>query len=46
LFALFIFPLAGITIPTTFEDDNHLFSSGRTENKALENCLRETETAI
>ena len=37
LFALFISPLADITTPTTYADDNYLFGSGETEKKALEN---------
>jgi hypothetical protein len=40
LFALFISPLADITTPTTYADDNYLFGSGETEKKALENCIK------
>ena len=46
LFALFISPLADITTPTTYADDNYLFGKGKTEKKALECCIKETEIAM
>ncbi len=46
LFALFISPLADITTPTTYANDNYLFGSGETEKKALENCIKESEIAM
>ena len=46
LFALFISPLADITTPTTYADDNYLFGSGNTEKEALKNCIGETEVAM
>ena len=46
LFALFISPLADITTPTTYADDNYLFGCGITEKEAVENCLKETELAM
>jgi hypothetical protein len=41
LFVLFISPLADITTPTTYADDNYLFGSGEKEKKMLENCIRD-----
>jgi hypothetical protein len=46
LFALFISPLADITTPTTYVDDNYLFGSGETEKKGLENCIKDPEIAM
>ena len=46
LFALFISLLADLTTLTTYADDNYLFSSGETEKKALENCIKETKIAM
>ena len=46
LFALFISPLADITTPTTYADDNYLFGSGRTEKEILKNCINEKELAM
>jgi hypothetical protein len=46
LFGLFISPLADITTPTTYADDNYLFGSGETEKKALENCIKDQNCNI
>lgn len=40
-FALFISPLADLTTPTMYSNDNYLFNSGgKTEKKALENLSK------
>ncbi len=46
LFALFISPHSDITTPTTYADHNYLFGKGKTEKKALECCIEETEIAM
>jgi hypothetical protein len=46
LFALFISPLADLTTPKTYADDNYLFGSVETEKKALKNCIKETKIAM
>jgi hypothetical protein len=46
LFSLFISLLADITTSFTYADDNYLLGSGKTEKKALENCIKETKIAM
>ena len=46
VFALFISLFADITMSTTYADDNCLFGSLETEKKVLENCIKETKSAM